>query len=104
VLAGAYAIDRFAKHRKAAIAYGVTGAAVVASDAVQIGRGVMAGLSASEADMVANRPDLVAKIANGYGYNRGMADGYTPGLSGESPGDGSFSTPFTTAFGNYASR
>lgn len=91
VLAGAYAIDKFLKMRKAALAYGVTGAAVVASDAIQIGRGVMAGLSASEADMVATRPDLVARIARGY--QQGLAD-YQPGLS-ES---GSFGPAFRPAF------
>jgi len=100
VLAGAYAIDKFLKMRKAALAYGVTGAAVVASDAIQIGRGVMAGLSASEADMVANRPDLVARIAQGgYGYNQGMSEPYTAGLSEASGGSsGSFNSPFGTAF------
>ena len=91
VLAGAYAIDKFLKMRKAALAYGVTGAAVVASDAIQIGRGVMAGLSASEADMVATRPDLVARIAKGY--QQGLSD-YQPGLA-ES---GSFGAPFRPAF------
>jgi len=100
VLAGAYAIDKFLKMRKVALAYGVTGAAVVASDAVQIGRGVMAGLSASEADMVANRPDLVAKIAQGgYGYTRGLSDPYSVGLSESgSAAPGSFSSPFSPAF------
>ena len=96
VLAGAYAIDKFLKMRKAALAYGVTGAAVVASDAIQIGRGVMAGLSAAEADMVATRPDLVARIANG-GYTQGMAD-YRPGLSAMDPSEGSFASPFAQSF------
>jgi len=91
VLAGAYAIDKFLKMRKAALAYGVTGAAVVASDAIQIGRGVMAGLSASEADMVATRPDLVARIAKGY--QQGLSD-YQPGLSEP----GAFGQPFRPAF------
>jgi hypothetical protein len=96
VLAGAYAIDKFLKMRKAALAYGVTGAAVVASDAIQIGRGVMAGLSASEADLVANRPDLVARIANGY--KQGMADPYSPGLADTYQSDASFNNPFPNAF------
>ena len=100
VLAGAYAIDKFLKMRKVALAYGVTGAAVVASDAVQIGRGVMAGLSASEADMVANRPDLVAKIAQGgYGYSRSMAEPYSPGLAEAGTfAAGSFNSPFSSPF------
>ncbi len=89
VLAGAWAIDKFIKNRKAALAYGVTGAAVVASDAVQIARGVMAGLSASEADMVANNPALVAQIA------QGMGGPYTPGLSESSA---AFNTAFNPAF------
>ena len=98
VLAGAFAIDKFLKMRKAALAYGVTGAAVVVSDAIQIGRGVMAGLSASEADMVANRPDLVARIAQGTGYSRGLA-GYGPSLAETgNQAEGSFSKPFSSAF------
>ena len=103
VLGGAWAIDKFVKNRKAALAYGVTGAAVVAADAVQIARGVMAGLSASEADMVANRPDLVARIANGGSlgdpYAQGLSDPYSRGLS--ESGDsmiGAFSNPFQNAF------
>jgi hypothetical protein len=100
VLAGAYAIDKFLKMRKVALAYGVTGAAVVASDAVQIGRGVMAGLSASEADMVANRPDLVAKIAQGgFGYTKGLSAPYSVGLAESgSASNGSFNSPFSSAF------
>lgn len=98
VLGGAFAIDKFLKMRKAAIAYAVTGAAVVASDAIQIGRGVMAGLSASEADMVATRPDLVARIAQGTGYSRGLA-GYGPSLAETgTQSDGAFNTPFSRAF------
>ena len=85
VVAGAYAIDRFLKMRKAALAFGVTGAAVVASDAVNIARGVMKGLSASEADLLANRPDIAAQIAAGNlggAYEAGLAGNYTPGLAG----------------------
>lgn len=96
VLAGAYGIDKFLKMRKAALAYGVTGAAVVVSDAIQIGRGVMAGLSAAEADMVATRPDLVARIAQG-GYTEGMAD-YGMSLADVDADAGSFGTPFRSAF------
>lgn len=102
VLAGAWAIDKFLKNRKAALAYGVTGAAVVASDAVQIARGVMAGLSASEADMLANRPDLVARVAAGQlgaDYSTGLAGPYSVGLGESSPADGSFTLPFASAFG-----
>jgi len=99
VLAGAYAIDRFLKMRKAALAFGVTGAAVLASDAIQIGRGVVAGLSAAEADMVANRPDLVARIAQSTGYKTGsMADPYYAGLSDAPNPNGSFNLPFSTPF------
>lgn len=83
VLAGAWAIDKFLKKRDAALAYGVTGAAVVASDAVQITRGVMQGLSASEADMLANRPDLISAVANGTlgsPYAAGLGMPYASGL------------------------
>lgn len=84
VLAGAWAIDRFLKMRKVALAYGVTGAAVVAADAVNIARGQMAGLSASEADMLANRPDLIAGVASGNlgaPYQTGLSAPYQTGLS-----------------------
>ena len=94
VAAGAFAIDKFLKMRKVALAYGVTGAAVVASDAVQIARGTMMGLSADEADMVASRPDLVRRIAQGY--QSGLAD-YETGLSED--GGGSFNRAFQPAFG-----
>lgn len=103
VLAGAYAIDRFLKMRKAAIAYGVTGAAVVASDAVQIARGVMSGLSADEADMLANRPDLVARVASGNlggDYSQGLSAPYYSGLSESGVAIGSFNQPFSSPFGS----
>ncbi len=103
VLAGAWAIDRFLKMRKAAIAYGVTGAAVVASDAVQIARGVMSGLSADEADMLANRPDLVARVASGNlgaDYSQGLAGPYSQGLSESGYATGSFNQPFSSPFGS----
>lgn len=98
VMAGAWAIDKFLKQRKAALAYAVTGAAVVASDAVQIARGVMAGLSASEADMLANRPDLIQAVANGGlggPYQTGLAAPYQMGLSEDpNPFGPAFSQPF----------
>lgn len=103
VLAGAWAIDRFLKMRKAAIAYGVTGAAVVASDAVQIARGVMSGLSADEADMLANRPDLVARVAAGNlgaDYSQGLSGPYSQGLSESGYATGSFNQPFSSPFGS----
>ena len=103
VVAGAWAIDKFLKMRKAAIAYGVTGAAVVASDAVQIARGVMSGLSADEADMLANRPDLVARVASGNlgaDYSQGLSGPYSSGLSESGFATGSFNQPFSSPFGS----
>lgn len=100
VAAGAWAIDKFLKQRKAALAYAVTGAAVVASDAVQIARGVMAGLSASEADMLANRPDLIQAVANGGlggAYEMGLSGPYQTGLAEDSP-PSAFNNPFQSAF------
>ncbi len=88
-----WAIDRFLKQRKLAQAFTVTGLAVVASDAVNIARGQMQGLSASEADMLANRPDLVARVASGDGlgapYSAGLAD-YERGLAGGIVANSSF--------------
>lgn len=103
VLAGAYAIDRFLKMRKAALAYGVTGAAVVASDAVQIARGVMSGLSADEADMLANRPDLVARVAQGQlgaDYAPSLSAPYATGLMESAAAVGSFNSAFASPFGS----
>lgn len=88
VAAGAYAIDKFAKQRKAAIAFGVTGAAVIASDAVRLYRGQMNGLSDGEADFVSTRPELMAAFlqgnAGGMGdpYAIGMAEPYAIGMAG----------------------
>lgn len=81
----AFAIDKFLKMRKVALAYGVTGLAVTAADAVNIARGQMAGLSASEADMLANRPDLIAQVASGGlggPYTTVLAEPYRTGLAG----------------------
>jgi len=88
VAAGAWAIDKFGKQRKAAIAFGVTGAAVVASDAVRLYRGTMNGLSEGEADFVSTRPELMAAFLQGNAggmadpYQIGMADPYQIGMAG----------------------
>lgn len=83
--AGAYALDRFVKQRKAAIAFGVTGAAVVAADAVRLYRGQMAGLSEGEADFVSTRPELMSAFINeggmGEPYRIGMAEPYRIGMA-----------------------
>jgi hypothetical protein len=82
---GAYMIDRFLKQRKAAVAWGVTGAAVLASDAIRLYRGQMAGLSEGEADWLSTRPELLEAVSKSGGmsapYRVGMADPYQVGMA-----------------------
>lgn len=87
---GAWAIDKFLKQRKAALAFAVTGAAVLASDSINLYRGKMAGLSDAEADYLATRPELMQAYASGGSlgdpwqvglsdpYRVGMADAFAP--------------------------
>lgn len=77
VLAGAYAIDKFVKQRNAALAFGITGIASVGSDVMNIVQGVVQGLSADQADMLANRPELIRSIAAGQ-----LGTRYEPGMGG----------------------
>lgn len=83
--AGAFAIDRFLKQRKAAVAFGVTGAAVLASDAVRLWRGQMAGLSEGEADWLSTRPEILQAVERsgslGAPYQVGLAAPYQVGLA-----------------------
>ena len=84
VAGGAWAIDKFLKQRKAAIAFGVTGAAVLAADGMRLYRGQLAGLSEGEADYLATRPELMgAYVGNGMSDNWqvGMGDQYKTGLA-----------------------
>lgn len=82
---GAYALDRFLKQRKGAIAFAVTGAAVLVSDAVRLYRGQMAGLSDGEADWLSTRPELLQAVTSSGGmgdpYRVGMADPYKVGMA-----------------------
>lgn len=80
----AWVIDKYGKQRKAALAYAVTGAAVLASDAVRLSRGKMAGLSDNQADYLSTRPELANLMATGElgdPYQLGMAEAYEMGLS-----------------------
>jgi len=95
VAAGAYAIDKFLKQRNAAIAFGVTGLASVGVLVKDIVTGVVQGLSADEADMVANRPDLIQRAAAGQlggAYGPMLAGNYGPMLADQ--------TGFNPAFPN----
>lgn len=75
--AGAWAIDKFGRQRKAAVAFGVTGGAVLAADAIRLYRGQMAGLSEGEADYLATRPELMQAYVNA---GSGMGDPWAVGL------------------------
>ena len=80
---GAWLIAKFLKKPKVALAFGVTGAAVLASDVVTIARGTLSGLSASEAEMLASNPANVQELVTA-GYRRGLADsgtGYRMGMN-----------------------
>lgn len=84
--AGAWGIDRFLKQRKPALAFAVTGAAVLAADAVRLYRGQLAGLSDGEADYLATRPELMkayvdAGAGMGDNWKLGLADDYKMGLA-----------------------
>lgn len=85
--AGAWAIDKFLKQRKAAVAFGVTGGAVLAADALRLYRGQMAGLSEGEADYLATRPELMQAYVGAPGmggdWQTGLADPYRVGLAGD---------------------
>jgi hypothetical protein len=92
--AGAWGIDRFLKQRKAAVAFGVTGAAVLAADAFRLYRGTMAGLSDAEADYLATRPELMRAYVNA---GSGMGDQWSVGLGG--PYSVGMADAFQPAFG-----
>ena len=80
---GAWLIAKFLKKPKVALAFGVTGAAVLASDVVAIAKGTLSGLSASEAELMASTPGNVKELVVA-GYRRGLADsgqGYRMGLA-----------------------
>jgi hypothetical protein len=95
ILLGAWAIHKFLKKPKVALAYGVTGSAVLAYDAYKIFTGTLSGLSAAQADALAMNPDNARMIATA-GYRRGLSDsGYRPALA-----DSSFNVPFNSPFRN----
>lgn len=75
LLAGAWAIQKFGKKPKAALAFGVTGAAVLVADAYNLWQTPSTGTSGLGADALAMQPGAVQALA----WN-----GYRPGLS-ESP-------------------
>jgi len=64
-VAGAFAIDKLLKQRRAAVAFGASGLAVCAADAIKIGRGQVSGLSADEADLLARSPASIGYLARG---------------------------------------
>lgn len=81
--AGAWAIAKFAKKPKVALAFGVTGAAVLVADVVKTYRGTLTGLSADQAELLGNAPQDVRELVM-QGYSRGLADnggGYQYGLA-----------------------
>jgi hypothetical protein len=67
IAAGVYALQRFLKKPKVALAFGVTGAAVLASDAVNLFHLSSAtGTSAKLADAMSQDPALADAIVQGY--------------------------------------
>jgi len=93
VLGGAYLIQKFAKKQKAALAFAVTGSAVLVADAVDLFKApaIVAGVSESQASMLAMDPMNALAMA---GYSEGLADnGYQFGLA-----DGAFNRPFRNNF------
>ena len=86
-LGGGWAIDKFLKKRRAGQMFATVGLAVVAADAIRLGRGQMAGLSEGEADYLSTRPELSDALLNttDTSYARplvaGMGDAYQVALN-----------------------
>jgi hypothetical protein len=95
IAAGAFAIQKFLKKPKVALAFGVTGAAVLASDAVNYYRGAQAGLTTTQveqADTLAGDPVAIHALASGYNPGT-LSDSYSMGLSDP------YANAFSSAFG-----
>jgi len=83
ILGGAWLIAKFLRKPKVALAFGVTGAAVLASDIIKIAQGTLSGLSADQADFLATNPMNAQSLVTA-GYQQGLADtggGYQSGLA-----------------------
>jgi len=63
--AGTWAISRFLKKNRVAVAFGVTGAAVLVSDAIHLVRGQVSGLNDAQSDYLSTRPELMDAILSG---------------------------------------
>ena len=86
IAAGAYALQRFLKKPKVALAFGVTGAAVLASDSINLYRtATVTGTTAALADAMAQNPSLAKTLAYTPGladpYNLGLADAFNPSFN-----------------------
>jgi len=85
IAAGAYALQRFLKKPKVALAFGVTGAAVLASDSINLYQtATVTGTTAALADAMSSNPALAHAVASGYtpgvlsdSYSMGLADPYS---------------------------
>ena len=96
IAAGTFAIQKFLKKPKVALAFGVTGAAVLASDAVNYYRGAQAGLTTTQveqADTLAGDPVAIHALASGYNPGT-LSDSYNMGLSDP------YASAFSNAFGD----
>jgi hypothetical protein len=88
--AGTFAIAKFLKKPKVALAFGVTGTAVLAADCYHFAKGQLAGLNDAHADYLSTRPELMDAVLSGdlsgsggsagRGHHAGDED--TPFLSG----------------------
>lgn len=79
VLGGAYAIDKYGKQRKAALAFALTGTSALIADAINLGRAKATGVSDSLADYLVQNPSLINAAADGR--DQAMGDYFEPSLS-----------------------
>lgn len=77
---GTWAISKFLKKNKLALAFGVTGAAVLAADLVTYYKNesgsTVDGLSSAQAQALANNPNN-AQVLAAMGYPQGLGDSFT---------------------------
>lgn len=81
ILGGAWALDKYGKQRKAALAFALTGSSALIADAINLGRAKAAGVSGVLADYMVQNPVLIDQVASGgalqdYMTPSGLSDGF----------------------------
>ena len=82
ILGGAYALDKYGKQRKAALAFALTGVSALVADAINLGRANAAGVSGYMADYLVQNPALINAAASDPttmgDYMEPLGDGFNP--------------------------